>query len=255
MDMMKRITVAVLLVASAVFTASCGSTSGGSSSAGGSTDSSSSASTDTTTTPEPAPTECVAAHDNAAWTTGADCGPYTYANGGDYYNFDLSGAPNFLKGRISFKVVGLDDSRLPGDMMWLIFGKMLGNGNNEANFQYAMWAGGASEERIITQRFDGSCSTTLANGARGCEEQDRQTFIEWNGGTVYRFEVSWGDGIVGVKIYDSATDVNIYDGWISTHGDFYGADYIHVGNGAFPGYSWGVSGGITVSDLRLSILQ
>ncbi|MBI4666843.1 MAG: hypothetical protein HY751_10595 [Nitrospinae bacterium] len=207
------------------------------------------ASTETATEPV-AESVCVPEHTASGTVlyTTYDCGPYNYT-GGQYYSFQLNNTVSWAKGRISFKAKGIADNLLPGAEWWIIFGMMVTPNGREGNFQYVMWSEGASHERLITQRFDGTCSNF-------CENQDRVTAISWNAATTYQFEVTWGGGVVSMVITDADTGAPVYTyGGLTTNGDYSGASYINVGNGAFPSYHHSLAGTLTVSDLRLSAIQ
>ncbi|MBI4666834.1 MAG: fibronectin type III domain-containing protein [Nitrospinae bacterium] len=192
---------------------------------------------------------CVAVPDHSGsviWTT-ADCGPYAYGSG-QAYQFSLSGAPTMTNGKLSFKVTGLSDSILPsGRDFFLMFAKMTTPSGAEGNFQIDLFIDGAVNSRFISQRFDGTCSSF-------CERQNIHTEVSWNGSATYKFEFEWNSSTVYMLVTDASSGATVMSGSLPTDGAYVGADYIRVGNGALSGYS-GVGSTITVSELRLSVLQ
>lgn len=189
------------------------------------------------------PCNSVTGHSGSVWTT-ADCGPYSYTSGGGYF-FNTSGAPSFASGRVSFKVTGLDAGALNSRDFFLFFAKMVTPSGKEGNFQIDLFNDGTNNARLISQRFDGTCSNF-------CEHHDISTGIGWDPGATYYFDIQWNSSTVSLTAMDAGSGQTVWTASVPTDGSYSGADSIGVGNPGNSAYS-GINAAIIVSEMRLSV--
>jgi hypothetical protein len=155
-----------------------------------------------------------------------------------YATESVTSKADWSAGSISFSIRGLDYNSIPDDgnvqnNYWLFWAELYAPNGKGATFTYGIIAG---TSRLISQRFDGTCSNW-------CEHQNRST-IHWDPAETYSFLFTWDSSNVSVVVKNSAGET-LHSGTVSTDGAYSGFNYVRVGNEVRAGYN-GTDGDVTV---------
>lgn len=167
---------------------------------------------------------------------GGGGGAGNHYDAGEWYAFDASVKTNWSRGIVTFSITGLDYSAIPmgaGQDFFLFMAKLTGGGGQEANFHYNI---ADRIPRLISQRFDGTCSPF-------CEQQSRGD-VNWRADETYSFRFEWTASTVTCLVKDSS-GTTVHDGSVDTFGAFTGVEWVRIGNGVLPPYP-GLSDAIAV---------
>lgn len=155
-----------------------------------------------------------------------------------YATESITSKTDWSAGSISFSISGLDYDSISDDdkvenNYWLFWAELYAPNGKSATFIYGLAAG---TSRLISQRFDGTCSPF-------CENQNLST-IHWDPAETYSFLFTWDASNVSVVVKNSAGDT-LHSGTVSTDGVYSAVNYIRVGNQVRAGYK-GTAGAVTV---------
>lgn len=129
-------------------------------------------------------------------------------------------------GRIKFKIRGLDYNKLTSSDTFIFMAKLKAPNGDEGNFHYNI---ADKVPRLITQRFDGTCSPFCEHQAHGS--------VNWNPAETYAFEFAWDYTTVYMVVKDSSGNT-VHSASVTSDGSYTGVDWIRVGNGVMTAYGW-----------------